>query len=159
MIINKNILAILRTFSNLPKKIYETLYTKKTASKVVTTEFLSQIPKKKKISNEQFNLSEAKISLDEIIKSTNFQTNESPGNDSLTGEFYKNFSNELAPILLDLMTPGVKLCTVGVTSRTGIRNQESVIYKKGDKKDIANYRLIHYKSKEATTKNIKCNNK
>ena len=33
------------------------------------TEFLSKIPNRKKISNEDFNLCEAEISLDEIIKS------------------------------------------------------------------------------------------
>ena len=46
MIINQNILAILRTFLNL-QKIYEKLYTKKTTSKDATTEFLSKIPKQK----------------------------------------------------------------------------------------------------------------
>ena len=29
-------------------------------------------------------------------------TNESPGKDGITAEFYKNFFNELAPALLDL---------------------------------------------------------
>ena len=73
------------------KKVYENFYTK-----VATTEFLSTIPNRKKISNEQFNLCKAKISLDEIIKSINSQTNNrSPGNDGLTVEFYKRFSNDL----------------------------------------------------------------
>ena len=40
---------------------------------------------------------EAKISFDEIIKSINSQiNNKSPGNNGLTAEFYKHFSNELA---------------------------------------------------------------
>ena len=42
------------------------------------------------------------ISLDEIIKSVNSETNDkSPSNDALTAEIYKHFSNELAPVLLD----------------------------------------------------------
>ena len=41
-----------------------------TSSKAATNEFLSKTPNRKKISNEQFNLCEAKISLFEIIKST-----------------------------------------------------------------------------------------
>ena len=43
------------------KKKIEKLHTKQ-------TEFLSEIPNIKKISNEHFNLCEAEISLDEIIK-------------------------------------------------------------------------------------------
>ena len=46
-----------------------------TSSKAATNEFLSKIPNRKKISNEQFNLCEAKISLFEIIKSTYSQIN------------------------------------------------------------------------------------
>ena len=73
MIINQNIPAILRTFSNR-QKIYEKYYTKETTSKLATTEFISKIPNKKKIANEQFNLCDAKISLDETIKSVTSQT-------------------------------------------------------------------------------------
>ena len=62
MIINQNILAILRAFLNL-QKFYEKLYTKQTST-AATTEFLSKIPNRKKISNEHFNICEAEISLD-----------------------------------------------------------------------------------------------
>ena len=61
MIINQNILATLLTFSNLQKNFYEKLYTKQTTSKTATTEFISKIPNRKEISNEQFHLWEAKI--------------------------------------------------------------------------------------------------
>ena len=72
MIINQNILAILRKTST-----------------AASTEFLSKIPNGKKISNEHFNLCEVEISLDEIIKSINSETdNKSPGIESLTAEFY-----------------------------------------------------------------------
>ena len=65
MIIHHNILAMLRTFLNLKKKIKnnQKLYNKQTST-AVTTEFLSQIPKRKKMSNEQFNLCETETSLD-----------------------------------------------------------------------------------------------
>ena len=82
-------------FLNL-KKFYEKLYTKET-SIAAATEFLNKIPKRKKISNEQFNLCETEISLNEIIKSINSETNNnSASNDGLTGEFYKRFPNEQA---------------------------------------------------------------
>ena len=67
------------------------LYTKWTST-AATTEFVCKIPNRKKISNEHFNLCEAEISLDEIIKSINSETNNKPpGNDGLTAEFYKLF--------------------------------------------------------------------
>ena len=61
MIINQNILASLLAFSNLKKNFYEKLYTKEVTFKTATTDFLSQIPNRKNISNEQFHLCEAKI--------------------------------------------------------------------------------------------------
>ena len=86
MIANQNILAILRTFLKSEEKIMK-LYTKWT-SKAAATEFVCKIPDRKKISNEHFNLCEAEISLDEIIKSINPETNNKPpGNDGLTAEF------------------------------------------------------------------------
>ena len=70
---------------NLQKKVYERLYTKETTSKAATTNFFSKVPKRKKISNDRFNLYKAKISLNEIIKSIKSQTNsKSSGNDPLT---------------------------------------------------------------------------
>ena len=54
-------------------------------------------------------------SLDEIIKSTNSQTNNnSLGNDGLKAVFYKHFSNELAPVLLDVYDSWGKLGTISV---------------------------------------------
>ena len=100
------------------KKNYEKLYTKETTSKAATTEFLSKIPNRKKISNEYFNLCEAETSLDKIIKSINSQTNyKSPVNDGLKAVFYKYFSNELVPVLLDVYNSWGKLDTISVTSR------------------------------------------
>ena len=52
-------------------------YTKWTST-AATTEFVCKIPNRKKISNEHFNLCEAEISLDEIIKSINSETNNKP---------------------------------------------------------------------------------
>ena len=75
---------------------YERLYTNSTTSKAATTTFLSKMFNTQKISNEKFNLCEAKISSDEIIKSISSQANnKSSGKDGLTVEFYKqqNFIN------------------------------------------------------------------
>ena len=101
-------------------------------STAATTEYLSNIPNRKEITNEHFNLCEVEISLDELIKSINSEINDkSPGNDGLTAEFYKRFSNELDPVLFYIYDSWRRFGTIGVTSGTGII---SVIYKKGDKK-------------------------
>ena len=71
------------------------------------------------------------------MKSINSETNnKSPlGNNGLAAEFYKHFSNELTPVLLDALTDSRgKLDTMGITSRTGI---SMIIYIKSDKKDLA----------------------
>ena len=102
------------------------LYTKCT-SRAATTEFVWKIPNRKKISNEQFNICEAEISLEEIYKIYKFWNNKPPGNHGLTAGFCKHFSNELAPVLLDVYDSWGKLDTVGVTYRTGII---SAIYKR-----------------------------
>ena len=98
------------------KKIIK-LYTKWTST-AATTEFVSKIPNRKKISDEHFNLCEAEIPLDEIIKSINSEpNNKPPGNAGLTAEFYRHFSNELAPVLLDVYDSWGKFYTMGVTYR------------------------------------------
>ena len=117
---------------------------------------LNKIPLNRKISKDHFKLCEAEISLDEITKAINSQrNNKSPGNDGLTAEFYKQFLNELAPNLLEVYDSWKQLGIIGTSSRTGII---SAIYKKGDRKDIANYRPIsllnlHYKIYTTILKN------
>ena len=108
-------------YSSNPKDILKSsknnmkLYTKWTAT-AATTEFVRKISNRKKISNKHFNLCETEISLDEIIKSINSETNNKPpGNDSLTAEFYRHFSNELVAVLLGVYDSWGKLETMGVT--------------------------------------------
>ena len=105
MIINQEIPAILRTFSNMQKKKYKKLIPRRQLPKLLLlAKFLSKIPNRKKIYYGLFNLFEAKASLYGIIKPINSQTNnESSGNDALTAD--KHFSNELAPIFQMSTTP------------------------------------------------------
>ena len=98
------------------KKIMK-LYTNWTST-AATTEVVSKIPNRKKISNEHFNLCEAEISSDEIIESINSETNNKPpDNVGLTAEFYRHFSNELAPVILGVYDSSGKFDTMGVTYR------------------------------------------
>ena len=76
---------------------------------------------RKKKFNEHFNICEAELSLDAIIKSINSETNNKPpGNYGLTAEFYRHFSNGLAPVLSGIYDSWGKLDTMGVTYRKGI---------------------------------------
>ena len=71
---------------------------------------------RKKKFNEHFNICEAELSLDAIIKSINSETNNKPpGNYGITAEFYRHFSNELAPVLLGVYNPWEKLGSMSVT--------------------------------------------
>ena len=102
------------------KKLWKT-------STAATTKSVRKILNRKKISNELFNFCEAEISLDEIMKSIISATNNKPpGNDGLTAEFYKNFSEEIAPVLLDVYDSWRNLDIICVTYRTRIL---SAIYK------------------------------
>ena len=82
-------------YSSNPKDILKSekkimkLCTKWTST-AATTEFVYKIPNRRKISNEHFNLCEAEISLDDIIKPINSETNKPPDNNGLTAEFYKH---------------------------------------------------------------------
>ena len=108
---NQNILAILKTFLNVQKKSWSS----------TTSEFVGKISNRKKISNERFNLRETEISLDQITKSINSVTNNKPsGNDGLTAEFYRHFSNELSPVLLGVYDSWGKLDTMGLSYGKGI---------------------------------------
>ena len=142
-------------YSSSPKDIlksktknYEKLYTKETTFKASTIEYFSKITNRTKISNEDFNLCEKETPLDKTIKSINCQTSDkSPGNDGLKAAFYKHLLNELAPVLLDAHDSWGKLGTINITSRTQII---SATHKKGDKRNIENYRStsflnLHYK--------------
>ena len=122
-------------YSSNPKDILKSakkimkLYTRRTST-AATTEFVCKIPYRKKISDEHFNLCEAEISLDEIIKSINSETNNKPaGNYGLTTEFYRHFSNELAPVVLGIYDSWGKLDTIGVTYRKGIISATRAISK------------------------------
>ena len=113
MMISQNILAILKIFLNLLKKFMNNLTPRRQLPKLLPMNSLA------KLLTEIINLCEAKISLDEFIKSTNSQTNnKSPGNKSLIAELYKHFFNKLAPVLLDIYDSWGKLGNMGVPYRT-----------------------------------------
>ena len=107
----------------------------KWTSAAATTEIVCRIPHRKRISNEHFNHCEAQISLDEIIKSINSETNNKPpSNDGLTAEFYRHFSNELASVLLGVYDSWGKRDTMRTSEKqVGAQNE------KCPNRDMKNY--------------------
>ena len=103
----------------------------KWTSTAATTEFVCRIPNRKK-NNEHLNLCEAEISLDEIIKSINSETNNKPpGNVGLTAEFYRHFSNEVAPVLLGVYDSWGKFDTMAIISAIRALSRTNYIRKTG----------------------------
>ena len=58
---------------NSAKNFYKNLYTRDKVSKSAIEELLNKIPPNRKVSQEDFKLCEAEISLDEITKAINSQ--------------------------------------------------------------------------------------
>ena len=119
MIINQNILAILKTFSNLQKVFMKQFAPRRQLPKLLLLNFLAKFLTERKYLMKNLTFVRRKY-LYKITTSINSQTNESASNDGLTAEFYKHFSNELVRVLLDVYDSRGKLGTIGLPSRTGI---------------------------------------
>ena len=122
--INQNILAVLRTFSELLKKFMKNSAPRRQLPKLQLLNFFAKFLTERKSLMKTLTFARGKHLL---TKSQNLysQTN----NDGLKAVFYKHFPKELAAV------PWM-LGTMGVTSRTGII---SAIYEKSDKRDIYVY--------------------
>ena len=125
MIIKQNILAIIKTFLNLQKKLWNSTPSE-LPQLLLLNLFAKFLTERKHLINTL--IYEAEISLDEIIKFINSETNNKPpGNDGLTTEFYSHFWNELAPVLLGVYDSWGKIDTMGVTCQTGIMSVISAV--------------------------------
>lgn len=80
------------------------------------------------------------IQLEEILKALqSLKKGKVPGVDGLTKEFYLVFWEDIGPQLLDLFT---FICTSGIMGSTMREGVISLLYKKGDVRDISNYRPL-----------------
>ncbi len=66
-------------------------------------------------------------------------TGKAPGSDGLTTDFYKHFSVEISPILAFVFNEVMENKTLSSSQRLAII---TLIFKKGDHQDTANYRPI-----------------
>ena len=126
----KNILYIQRNF-------YEKLY----ASEVLNTGEENRFLKAaKKLSQESSSLLEKRFSMDELKSAISMmKDNKTPGPDGLSVEFYKAFFNELGDELLDLYNSNFEN---GELCSTHYMAVIRLVYKKGDRRDLKNWRPI-----------------
>ena len=90
----------------------------------------------KTVSRQNRQICEKDITTDEIRKAIlTFENNKSPGNDGLTGEFYKTFSEILVNDLQELYR---EISEVGRMPDSMRQAVITCIYKKGDIEDITN---------------------
>ena len=94
-----------------------------------------------KINESEKQLCDDDILIEEVKKAINsIQPNKSPGSDGLTGEFYKTFSDVLAPILLRVFRHMEEKQVVSTSMSTGVL---TILYKnRGSKLKLENYRPI-----------------
>nr|XP_014353509.1 PREDICTED: uncharacterized protein LOC102357489 [Latimeria chalumnae] len=101
--------------------------------------FLNTCSPKKHLGSEQMGCLEP-ICREEISTIISQLANgKSPGPDGLTGEFYKSFKDKLVPHLMIVYND---ILSTGILPNSLMEALLLLLYKKGDKQDLKNYRLI-----------------
>uniref|UniRef100_A0A3B4URR0 Reverse transcriptase domain-containing protein n=1 Tax=Seriola dumerili TaxID=41447 RepID=A0A3B4URR0_SERDU len=118
---------------------YKNLYKKEGSDKRKTEEIIAYIDRK--INKEDKMWCDSKLTINEIENAIkNLNKNKSPGSDGLTADFYMAFSEQMAPLLLDLYQAIQDNKRTPESLTKGII---TLIYKnKGDRNNISNYRPI-----------------
>ena len=96
------------------------------------------------LSNEERNICDMFPTLDECESAVNeMKTNKSPGIDGIPNEFYKTFWKDSQTIFYDAFREIYDENEMGYSQKMAIM---SLIYKKGDKKDLKNsdYKIIAF---------------
>lgn len=117
---------------------YSSLFSEEPIDLNFQNDLLSSLSRQ--LSSDQASLCEGAITVDEIsFAIKNMNTNKSPGPDGLTVEFYRKFWNLLSPFLVRVYNAcfdAGEMCDSMKTSNT------RVIFKKGDRKSLKNWRPI-----------------
>ena len=117
---------------------YSSLFSEEPVDMVFQDDLLSSLSRQ--LSPQQSSLCEGTMTIDEISFAVkNLNTNKSPGPHGLTVEFYRKFWDILAPHLVLVFNScfqAGEMCESMKTSNT------RVIYKKGDRKSLKNWRPI-----------------
>ena len=118
---------------------YQDLFKEEGSDERKTEEIISYIDRK--ISKDDKSWCDSKLTLKEIENTIkNLNKNKSPGSDGLTADFYMAFSEQMAPLLLDLYQA---IQDNKQTPQSLSKGIITLIYKnKGDRNNISNYRPI-----------------
>ena len=121
------------------RDFYAKLFSNEVVNNPETTkEMLKNVDKKIDIADKEW--CDSDITLSEVENAIDgLNTRKSPGSDGLPSEFFVCFKEQLAPLLLDLYRQMQSTQSTPDSLTTGII---TLIYKKGDKDQIRNYRPI-----------------
>lgn len=121
-------------------KFYENLYSSQKPTSSSIDDYLKDITLKNSLSDSEKQECEGTITLDEcdnVLK--NMKLNKSPGLDGLPFEFYKTFWDNIKHTLIESYNESF---LEGELSHSQKQSVLSLIFKKGDKENIRNYRPI-----------------
>ena len=128
--------AILQEIENF----YKNLYSSKIISDTKYDEFLNNDLDEKKLTNDQKQLCEGKIKIHEAeCALKNMKEKKSPGIDGIPAEFYKTFWNLIGEFLISVYNEAYAR---GELPYSMNRSIISLLFKKGEKNNIKNYRPI-----------------
>ena len=119
---------------------YENLYQSTNPSKEDIDKYLEQIKPEKRLSSEELNSCEGKVTYDECISVIKLmKDNRAPGLDGISVEFYKAFWHIFGELLVESFNEAYDVGSLSESQKCAVI---SLIFKKGNKHDIGNYRPI-----------------
>lgn len=128
-----------KVIASIARKFYERLYssedTSVDAQETLLTEIRTQVPEEAKT---RLDSDLTLVEITSAIRSMAYRS--SPGSDGIPYEFYKHFSKEVTPLLLEVFN--AITATEGVLPKSHRHSLTTLLYKKGDADEIKNYRPI-----------------
>ena len=127
---------------NSAKSFYEQLYSSNAASSEDIDAYFESLPRESELDNESQLKCEGPVTYKEYeIALSNMKKNKSPGLDGITTEFYQVFWPTLGNFSVTVLNESHKLGSLPDSQRKSVM---SLIFKKDDDEDIANYRPISF---------------
>ena len=122
------------------KAYYENLYKDRPTSGDDIDSYFDSIPCENRLDDDTKLICEGLVTYDECLKSLNkMKKNKSPGLDEIATEWYQAFWPLVGKLLVDVFNESHQLGCLSDSQRKAVM---SLIFKKGDDEDIANYRPI-----------------